>query len=207
MTEQDSSSMSSETTLRQRAESQFQKNVAATSEDVSRMSSEEIRTLLHNLRVHQIELEMQNEELRQTQIERDVAQARYVDLYDEAPVGYCTLSENGLLAQANLSVASLLGVVRAELLNKPISKFVLKEDQDAFYLLRKNTFISGLPQQTELRLLKGDRVHRHAKHFHTTALNRQWLHAWRLRFNLFGKDYSFEGMLKKDIAQIIENQA
>jgi PAS domain S-box-containing protein len=156
MTELEAGSVTVETTLRERAEMQALENAAASTENVSQLSSEEIRTLLHNLRVHQIELEMQNEELRQTQLERDVAQARYVDLYDEAPVGYCTLSESGLLTQANLTAASLLGVVRAELLNKPISKFVLKEDQDAFYLLRKNTFISGLPQQAELRLVKSD---------------------------------------------------
>jgi PAS domain S-box-containing protein len=143
-------------TLREQAEILALKNAAASTENVSLLSSEEIRKTLHNLRVHQIELEMQNEELRQTQLERDAAQARYVDLYDEAPVGYCTLSESGLIAQANLTVASLLGVTRGALIKQPISKFVLKEDQDAFYLLRNNTFISGLPQQAEIRLVKGE---------------------------------------------------
>ena len=143
-------------TLRELAEKVALENAAASTENVSQLSSEEIRKTLHNLRVHQIELEMQNEELRQAQLERDVAQARYVDLYDEAPVGYCTLAESGVIEQANLTAAGLLGVKRADLLEKPISHFVLKEDQDAFYLLRKNTFISGLPQQTELRLVKGD---------------------------------------------------
>ena len=141
---------------REPAEKIALENNAAEPEDVSRLSSDEIRNLLHNLRVHQVELEMQNEELRQTQLALDATQARYVGLYDEAPVGYCTLAESGLIEQANLTAAGLLGVKRADFLEKPISHFVLKEDQDAFYLLRKNTFISGLPQQTELRLVKGD---------------------------------------------------
>jgi|GEM_PF-2226230 len=143
-------------TLREQAEKLALENMAASSENISRMSSEEIRETLHNLRVHQIELEMQNEELRQTQHERDAAQSRYVDLYDEAPVGYCTLAESGLIEQANLTAAGLLGVKRAELLEKPITGFVLKEEQDTFYLLKKNTLLSGLPQQTDLRLVKGD---------------------------------------------------
>ena len=59
--------------------------------------------ILHELRVHQIELEMQNEELRRAQAELDAVRARYYDLYDQAPAGYCTLSEPGLiLISANL---------------------------------------------------------------------------------------------------------
>jgi PAS domain S-box-containing protein len=156
MTELDSSSVDGEMMLRQRAETQFRNDAAASTENVSQLSSEEIRTLLHNLCVHQIELEMQNEELRQAQRERDVAQTRYVDLYDEAPVGYCTLSEKGLIEQANLTAASLLGVTRGALLKQPISKLILKEDQDNFYLLRKRLLNSGAPQQSEVRLVKSD---------------------------------------------------
>ena len=70
------------------------------------------QAMLHDLRVHQIELETQNEELRRAHVELDATRARYFDLYDLAPVGYCTLSAKGLILQSNLTAATLLGVVR-----------------------------------------------------------------------------------------------
>ena len=91
------------TDLRKQAE----KKAARLPENIETMSPEEIRLTLHELRVHQIELEMQNEELRRSQIELDTARARYFDLYDLAPVGYCTISEKGLILEANLTVATL----------------------------------------------------------------------------------------------------
>ena len=76
------------------------------------LSPEEDRQLLHELRVHQIELEMQNEELRRTQVELKPRGSRYFDLYDLAPVGYFTLSDQGLILEANLTAAKLFGVAR-----------------------------------------------------------------------------------------------
>lgn len=112
--------------------------------------------VLHELRVHQIELEMQNEELRRTQMVLDVARARYFDLYDLAPVGYCTISEAGLVLEANLTVATLLGVARNTLINQPFSRFLLSIDQDVYYLHRKQLLRSGERQSCEVRLRKGD---------------------------------------------------
>ncbi|MGP1679430.1 MAG: hybrid sensor histidine kinase/response regulator [Burkholderiales bacterium] len=99
---------------------------------------------------------MQNEELRLSQVALDAARARYFDLYDMAPVGYCTLSEQGLILQANLAAASLLGVARGALDKRPISLFILNEDQDVYYLLRKKLLETGDPQSCELRMLKHD---------------------------------------------------
>ena len=74
---------------------------------------ETLQRALEELRIHQIELEMQNEELRRAQVDLDVARARYFDLYDLAPVGYCTLSLVGVILQTNLAAVTLLGVTRA----------------------------------------------------------------------------------------------
>jgi PAS domain S-box-containing protein len=114
------------------------------------------RRALHELRVHQIELEMQNEELRRTQEELEVSRARYFDLYDLAPVGYFTLSEQGLILEANLTAAKLLGVARSALVNQPLSRFILPEDQDIHYRHRKQLLATGAPQAWELRVLKRD---------------------------------------------------
>ena len=86
-----------EAKLRQREESAGRARSARSLESVESPSPEATRQLLHALRTHQIELEAQNEELRRTQVELDVARAQYFDLYDLAPVGYITLSEPGLI--------------------------------------------------------------------------------------------------------------
>ena len=111
---------------------------------------------LHELRVHQIELEMQNEELRRAQADLDAARGRYFDLYDLAPVGYCTLSEKGLILEANLTAATLLGVARGALITQPFTRFILPEDQDFYYLHRRQLFGAGEPQAYELRMVKQD---------------------------------------------------
>lgn len=109
--------------------------------------------MLHELQVHQIELEMQNEELRQAHVKLDTERARYFDLYDMAPVGYLTVSESGLVLQANFTVCTLLGVNRAALLQQAFSRFMLADDTDIFYLLRKKILASHEPQYCELRMV------------------------------------------------------
>ena len=97
---------------------------------------------------------MQNEELRRAQAELNTAQTRYFDLYDLAPVGYCTLSENGLILEANLTAATLLGVPRGALVQHAFSRFIPKGDQDSYFLRQKQLFKTGKPQAFELRLVK-----------------------------------------------------
>jgi len=122
--------------------------------------------LLHELRVHQIELEMQNEELRRSQQEIETVRARYFDLYDLAPVGYLTFSEKGLIRETNLAAETMIGVARRNLHNKPMSQFIPPEDQDAYYLHRKKLLESAEPVEWDMRMLHADGssfwVHLHA---------------------------------------------
>ena len=124
--------------------------------DAAQLPPAVLKQKLHELRVHQIELEMQNEELRRAHLEIEASRARYFDLYDLAPVGYCSVSEEGLVLQANLSASLLVGQTRAELVGQRISRFILREDQDGFYLLRKKLLASGDKQSCELRIVKAD---------------------------------------------------
>lgn len=114
------------------------------------------REALHELRVHQIQLEMQNDELRRIQEELATARARYFDLYDLAPVGYCTLSDQGLILEVNLTATVLLGVARSTLIKQPFSQFVLKEDQDIYYHHRRQNLETDAPHVCELRMVKAD---------------------------------------------------
>ena len=125
-------------------------------EKVEDMSADEIRRLLHELRVHQIELEMQNEELRRAQVELDAVRARYFDLYDLAPVGYCTLSEKNIILEANLNAAVLLNTPRSRLVRQPLALFILEEDYRVYYHHWRKLFKSGDPQDFELRMICTD---------------------------------------------------
>ena len=142
--------------LRRQAEKIALEKPVLSLKDLQAMSAEEIQQILHELRVHQIELEVQNEEQRTAQVEIDAGRARYFDLYDLAPVSYCTLSEHGLILEANFTTATLLGMARGMLIKQQLSRFILKEDQDIYFLHRKQLFETGEPQQCELRLVKPD---------------------------------------------------
>ena len=118
------------------------------------VAPEDAQRLLHELEVHQIELEMQNDELRQAQAELEASRARYFDLYDLAPVGYCTLSDKGLILEANLTACSLLGLDRKKLLGHPLSRFILAEDANVFYQQRKKLLETGMHQTFRIRMLR-----------------------------------------------------
>jgi PAS domain S-box-containing protein len=141
--------------LRQRAEARVREGAVRTPKDVEALSPTQTWRLLHDLQVHQIELEMQNEELRRTQVELDAARERYFGLYDLAPVGYCTVSESGLTLEANLTAARLLGVTRRAMVRQPFSRFILDGDRDVYYLHRKQLFATGEPQAWQVRMVRG----------------------------------------------------
>jgi PAS domain S-box-containing protein len=109
-------------------------------------------SLVHELQVHQIELEMQNEELRRSQVALEEAHASHVELYDFAPVGYLTLDGAGLVARANLAAASLLGVERTNLVGRPFARFVERADADRWHLFLTSLPRGGSQQECELAL-------------------------------------------------------
>lgn len=137
--------------LRQRAEELLKQHG-----ELDKMSPASLKNILHELQVHQIELEMQNDELRSTQRELETARERYFALYDLAPVGYVTLSGNGIILESNLTAAALLGVSRANIIGQPLTRFIYSEDQDIYYLYHKKLFETGGAQSCELRMLKTD---------------------------------------------------
>jgi PAS domain S-box-containing protein len=138
--------------LRQRAEAMAM--ATDTSKNIELISTQETQRIIHELQVHQIELELQNEELRRAQMELDASHARYFELYDLAPIGYCTISENGIVMEANLTAATMLGVARVDLVGQLLSSFILAEDQDIYYRHRQQLFATNNQQGCRLRLLR-----------------------------------------------------
>ncbi len=120
--------------------------------NIIEMSVNDIAQLLHELDTYQIELEMQNEDLRTAQVELMEARDRYAELYDFAPVGYITLSKKGLILQTNLAFSEMLGVPRSELVNRPLSAFIVKEDNDHYYISLNRVIDASGKHSCELRL-------------------------------------------------------
>jgi PAS domain S-box-containing protein len=117
-------------------------------------TEEETQRLLHELQVHQIELEMQNEELQQSRAEVEAGLERYKDLYDFAPVGYVTLGRDGTIRQVNLTGVRLLGLERARLVNRRFGLFVSDDSRPAFAAFLQKVFESQEKWTCEVALLK-----------------------------------------------------
>ena len=109
--------------------------------------------LLHELQVHQVELEMQNEELKEARDKMEALLEKYTDLYDFAPVGYLTLDHEGVIREANLAGASLLGVARSALVKQRFGFFVSPADRPVFNAFIEKVFESGAREECEVRLL------------------------------------------------------
>ncbi len=148
--------------LRQRAEVSLSLDNAAKFGSAIILKKEE---LLHELKVHQIELEMQNEELRVAQNELELSRARYFDLYEMAPVGYCLLSNKGLILEANLMMSILLDISRDRIIKRSMSSFILKEDHEIFYMHIKKFFEKSEPGTYGLSTLRLRLVKENGKHF------------------------------------------
>ena len=142
--------------LRQHAEEALREKVVNLPELQERLTPEASLPLFHELRVHQIQLEMQNEELHRIQAELEASQARFFDLYELAPVGYVTLNAAGLIEQINLSAATLLDIPRNTPIHRPITGIILRDDQDIFHLASKKLHETGKMQSCELRMKRSN---------------------------------------------------
>jgi len=136
--------------LRLQAEEALRTKSNALQENQLAISPNDALSMLHELQVQQIELELQNEELRRVQGELEESRSRFFDLYDLAPVGYCEVSKDGAILKANLALATLLDMKRNELVNLPLFRIIFEEDQDQFYHLKRDLFANPTTRNTEL---------------------------------------------------------
>lgn len=119
--------------------------------------------LLHELRVHQVELERQNEALRNVQGSLEEARDRYVDLFEFAPVGYLTLTRQGTINEINLTATKLLGAERKQMLGRRFAHFVLPDDRDRWHIYLAEVATHSDSRDCELRLLRGESAHFHGQ--------------------------------------------
>ena len=140
--------------LRQQAEKALQ----AQTVHLQQTSAQDVQSLVHELQVHQIELEMQNEELRRAQIELEESRSKYSDLYDFAPIGYFTFDKNGLILEVNLTGTNKLGVERSYLIKKPFSLYIAPDSKDVFYLHLRQVFRTKTQQTCEIKLVDKDGI-------------------------------------------------
>lgn len=127
-----------------------------TADATAREQTRSSEQLLHELQVHQVELESQNEALRQTQALLEESRDSFADLYDFSPVGYFTLNRDGLIAEANLPAAALLGVERNKLINRRFARWVAPRDGDRWHLYFQRVLQQNAHQVCELSLQRGD---------------------------------------------------
>lgn len=141
--------------LRRRAEELLRKIKA---KHPQTMDNKDFLSCIHELSVRQIELEMQNEELKRSQQEAENALNRYTDLYDFAPVGYFTFDKEGTILDVNLTGASLLGIERSSLIKRRFQSFVEPTSQAAFNSFYNQVFETDIKQTCELKLMRPDKT-------------------------------------------------
>ncbi len=138
------------TELRRQAEARLR----TTKSDVAAMPIKAVQQLVYELQVYQVELEMQNDELRRTQVALEAARDSYVDLYDFSPAGYLTLDRHGKIVEANLRAGTLLGVTREKLIGQPLVRFIAPANADTFHRYCQGILKTGARQTCEVSLLE-----------------------------------------------------
>lgn len=153
--ENDSQNAKQTTLLRQKAEDSLHKEISPHRE----LSLEETQTLIHELQVHQIELQMQNNELERIHNSLEETIEQYLTLYNEAPIGYFELDSNLIIQKVNDTALKLLGFDYADVEDSAITKFIFRDDQDSFYLFKKQFTVLNEVNSCELRMVKNDGSH------------------------------------------------
>jgi PAS domain S-box-containing protein len=138
--------------LRQRAEA----ILAERRQDSADMPVADLHRLMYELQVHQIELDMQNEELRQAQVALKAAYERYANLYDFAPVGYLCLDADGVILETNLTATQLLGVPRTHMIGHRLTDWVAPEMQDTIHRHRLQVFAEPTTHTCHLCMQRQD---------------------------------------------------
>lgn len=136
--------------LRKRAEKLLSKQITGD------MAPSDMNALINELGIHRIELEMQNEDLRESQKQLEVLLQKYSDLYDFSPIAYFTLDADNLIREVNLKGASMLQFDRLQLTGKPFSMFTYPEDRERLYTHVNNTRVTGTTVNEEIRLIRKD---------------------------------------------------
>lgn len=136
--------------LRLRAEKELKSRPNST---YTLRGAEETQRFIHEFEVHQIELEMQNEELRQMRDEMEKSLNEYTDIYDFAPVGYLTFNNDGVICSANLFISTLLGVDRSCLTGKQFANLIDPVSRPTFENFIATVFTEHKMQTCELELL------------------------------------------------------
>jgi PAS domain S-box-containing protein len=139
--------------IRQLAESKLAGGAAV---DLEKLTPDEIRGFVHELEVHRVELEIQNQQLADSQLAAEESKERYRQLYESAPIGYLTLDPDGVIAVANLRASELLGLPRARLLGRKFSSFVAEGHQDAWHFARRALAKNGERHGFELSVSLDD---------------------------------------------------
>ncbi|MDT8451885.1 MAG: PAS domain-containing sensor histidine kinase [Gammaproteobacteria bacterium] len=133
--------------LKKLSETELTEQLAASLEKLTDSKQKsELQYLAHNLQTHQIELEMQNRELRDAQRELEESRNRYADLYDFAPIGYLTLNSKGWITEINLTGARMLGSERSNIINQPMTRWLAPE----YRLLFLNHLKKALEEKTKV---------------------------------------------------------
>src|SRR3990170_3041912 len=139
--------------LRRKAEEKLRTQL----ERLQKLSARDIQELVHELGTHQIELEMQNEQLRKARDEVESSRNQYAELYDFAPVGYFTIDAQGLIEGVNLTGARLLVIERGLLLKRPFTGFIAEAaDREIFSKHCSEVFQKQGSRTCEIRLKRKD---------------------------------------------------